>query len=212
MEKLITRYIILCFALLLVACFANLLAYSKFDKSGSGLAAIAKIPRNIGGWHGKDVKLNPLVYNILETRAIIHRSYLRKNQAVFLSIVYYPETKVDFHAPEGCLAGKGVQIKKSATLISFELDGREMNLSANQLIRENKDGGELIYYFYKAGGFLGRSYFGLRLHLVLNKLTSRKSGALIRISTPVRGNDFKQASATLTAFTRELYPYLIRAL
>ena len=210
MEKLTTRYIILCFALLLVACFANLLAYSKFDRSGSGLAAVAKIPRNIGAWHGKDVKLDPLVYNILETRAIIHRSYLRKNRAVFLSIVYYPKTKVDFHAPEGCLAGQGVQIDKSARTIYINYRGEKLKINVNQLVRWRSGSNELIFYFYKAGRFMGKSYIRLRFNLALNKFgKDEKSGSLIRVSAPVSGDDYQRTSETLVSFITDLYPYLV---
>ena len=63
--------------------------------------------------------MDPHVFDILETKSILNREYVSHAQMVLLSLVYYPETKVDFHAPEACLAGKGIQISKSEKTIEI---------------------------------------------------------------------------------------------
>ncbi|MEA3322718.1 MAG: EpsI family protein [Patescibacteria group bacterium] len=136
-----------------------------------------------------------------------------KRKKIFLSIVYYPETKVDFHAPEGCLAGQGIQISKTAKTIYITHKERKVKINLNQLVRKNNNSNELIYYFYKAGDFHGKSYIRLRLALAMNKFsTKEKSGALIRISTPALNSDYQPASENLISFIAELYPYLIKHL
>jgi len=116
-----------------------------------------------------------------------------------LSIVYYPETKVDFHAPEACLEGRGIQISKSYQTITITPNEKKVKINLNRLIRKQGGSDELIYYFYKAGDFLGKNYIKLRLNLALNKFGRKeKNGSLIRVSTPVFGEDYKSASNTLT--------------
>jgi len=213
MGKIRNRYFILFTVLLLTAVAVNFLSYDTFNKAEASIRTIEKIPLNLGKWHGVDVSLEENIYEILETRSIIHRKYFANDSSVFLSIVYYPETKVNFHAPEACLAGKGFQISKTAKTIQFTHNDHKVKVNLNQLVRQNNNSNELIYYFYKAGDFLGNGYIKLRFSLAMNKfLTKEKSGALIRISTPALKNDYQHASENLTSFISELYQYLIKYL
>ena len=213
MEKLISRYIILSVILALGAVIVNFLNYNPFYKTENAVGTISKIPLQIGKWHGRDVPLDTRIYDILETKAIINRNYISDGHSVFLSLVYYPETKVDFHAPEGCLAGRGVQISKSMRSVFIHYQGTSHEIKVNQLIRRDKGSEELFFYFYKAGDFMGENYIRLRFELALNKFSrTRKSGSLIRISTPLKFGDYDNAGKVLTEFLEELYPYLIKYL
>ncbi len=213
MEKLKTRYIILVSVLAVTAAVVSFLNYDIFYKADAAVETIKKIPLVIGKWRGSDVPLDSRVYDILETRAIINRSYVSNGKSVFLSLVYYPETKVDFHAPEACLSGRGVQVSKSPQSIVINYRGKKVKIGVNQLIRRDNNYDVLYFYFYKAGNFVGRDYLKLRMNLAWNKFFSRRrSGSLIRVSTTVRAGDFETASNTLTNFIQDLYPYLIRYL
>jgi len=213
MGKIRNRYIILFTVLLITAIAVIFLSYDTFNEADASIQTIEKIPLKLGIWQGVDVNLEENIYEILETRSIIHRKYFLGDNSVFLSVVYYPETKVDFHAPEACLAGKGVQISKSAKTLYVTHNGRKVRINLNQLVRQNNNSNELIYYFYKTGDFLGKSYIKLRFALAMNKFsTKEKSGALIRISTPALNSDYNPASENLTSFIAELYPYLIKYL
>ena len=105
MEKLRSRYIVLIAILLLTSVIVNYLSYDTFNKAETASLTIGKIPLNLGKWKGIDIPLDERIYDILETRAIINRSYFYNGSSVFLSVVYYPETKVGFHGPEECLGG-----------------------------------------------------------------------------------------------------------
>ena len=213
MGKIKNRYLILFAVLLLTAVAVNFLSYDTFNEAEASIQTIEKIPLKLGKWQGIDVSLEDNIYEILETRSIIHRKYFANDSSVFLSVVYYPETKVDFHTPEACLGGKGVQISKSVKTIYINHNGLKIRVNLNQLIREHYNSRELIYYFYKAGDLLDKSYIKLRFALAMNKFsTKEKSGALIRISTPALSSDYQPASENLTSFIAELYPYLIKYL
>lgn len=213
MEKLRSRYIILIAILLLTSVIVGYLSYDTFNKAKAASLTIEKIPLNLGKWKGTDIPLDERIYDILETRAIINRSYFYDGSSVFLSLVYYPETKVDLHRPEGCLAGRGIETSKSDQTIIITYNENKLKINLNQLIRQQENSSELIYYFYKAGDFLGENYIRLRFNLALNKFgRKKKGGALIRVSTPNMANDFEGASAILTSFIADLYPYLIKYL
>jgi len=214
MEKIGKRYIALIAILVFTSLFVSFLSYDTFHKAGAGIQAIKKIPLEVGKWQGKDIPLDDRVYEILETKSVIHRVYYTENgKEVFLSIVYFPETKVEFHAPEGCLGGEGIQIAKSARKINLIVDGKEVKINSNQLIWQREGKENLVYYFYKAGKFLEQSYIRLRLALAINKFTNReKSGSLVRVSTPILSGDIQEASNVLINFIGELHPFLIKYL
>jgi len=210
-----SRYLTLAGLLLLTAIFIRIVSYDTYNNPEQGINAIAKIPMQIGQWQGKDIPLEENIYEILETRSIIHRLYSSPSgENVFLSLVYYTETKVDFHAPESCLGGQGVKVTKDEKAVLLNSGGQKIQLAVNQLLRKDDNDNTLVYYFYKAGKFLGNDYIRLLLNLVLNKLLGAKvkSGALIRVSTPVardQGGE-KKAQIELRNFIEELYPFLLQ--
>lgn len=207
------RYIIVILALIISSILVHLLSYSIFNQSEKGLASIEKIPLDIEKWHGKEIPLDGRIYDILETKSIINRKYVSDfGDEVFLSIVYYPETKVDFHAPEGCLAGQGIDIEKSLEKIKIINDGKIFQIEVNKLIQKQSNNQEsLIYYFYKAGNFMGSSYLNLRLNLVLNKfLSNEKSAALIRVSSALNSQNLQNNALILQKFIQDIIPYIIK--
>ncbi len=208
------RYIIILILFGISAVVVNSLSYESFGRMEDGFAAIGKIPTVIDGWQGKDMALEESVYEILETETIIHRSYTLNDSTLLLSVVYYPQTKVDFHAPESCLGGQGIQTKSSSRVIEIRTsDGGTLPLYINEILWGKGSEESLVYYFYKAGSFVGNSYIKLRFALALNKFTSSdKSGALIRVSIPVYLSNYKKAEDTLREFLGAIYPYVIEAL
>lgn len=206
------RYLTVIVLLALTAGIVRFISYDTYNNPEKGLTAIAQIPMQLGKWQGKDMPLEENIYEILETRSIIHRSYSSPSgENVFLSIVYYTETKVDFHAPEGCLAGQGVQVTKEEKIISLFPDGAEVKLGVNQLVRKEEGLNTLVYYFYKAGQFLGQNYIRLRFNLMINRLASeQKSGSLIRVSAPIAlsPEGEENAETTLRNFLEDVYLYI----
>lgn len=204
------RYLWLIIILFLQVLAVRAVSYDSQVSAEQGLEAISKIPHNFGDWKGTDYPLDPQIYDILETRSIIHRSYENSaGQKVFLSIVYYAETKVDFHAPEACLGGQGVKTLKSPDTVL--IDKLKTILTVSKLVQQSEHGkNDLVYYFFKAGPFMGRSYLKLRLNLVLNKFGNEsKSGSLIRVSTEMHNTlDDRQESALLKEFINQINPYI----
>ncbi len=211
-----SKYLLLILVMSFLAVGIQLVSYDKAVTVMQGVETVKQIPLRIGDWQGTDHRLDQLVYDILETKSILHRSYRNsQDQEVFLSLVYYEETKVDFHAPEGCMGGQGVKTEKTPAIINMvSSSGGTVPLEVNRLIQKQDNSTTLVYYFYKTGSFVGRNYIKLRLNLVLNKFKeAKKSGSLIRVSTPLSTNDNgKNSHDELESFINDLYPYLVKYL
>jgi len=207
------KYIIILILFALSALVVNYLSYEPFGRTDNGLEAIGMIPHTIGGWRGEDLYLDRSVYELLETKAIIHRNYTLNDTTILLSVVYYPQTKVDFHAPESCLGGKGIRTQSSVKRIQLDQNERTVDLDINMILREQGQDRQIVYYFYKAGPFIGNSYIKLRFAVAFNKFSNReKSGSLVRLSTPVIHGDREEASRKLISFLEQLYPYVVKSL
>ena len=198
----------------LSAFLVNCLTYGTYQNAEAGLQAIKGIPLEFGKWHGKDMPLEERIYELLETKFIIHRIYHAENGTeVFLSIVYHPETKVNLHGPEQCLGAQGIALEKSLNRISFKSGNKTVGINLNRLIQQRYGKEILYFYFFKAGDFMGPNYTKLRLNLAINKLTNKKkNGSLIRFSTPVSDENTQEAANILTGFIQDLYPCLIKYL
>ena len=214
MESVRNRYLILVALLAIMAIVAYSVSYKTYPYAEKGVLSLTNIPKHIEGYEGKDLPLEESVYELLETRAIMHRIYESGNSRnVFVSIVHYPETKVDFHAPESCLGGQGIEISKSRKSVKIIQGNEEIRINMNQLIWEWENEKVLVYYFYKTGEYLDESYIRLRLNLIINKVRNvRKSGSLIRLSTPINSDNIQEASIILENFLTALYPFLLRNL
>ncbi|MCP3933655.1 MAG: EpsI family protein [Bacteroidetes bacterium] len=203
------NYLILIVVMIFLSITIPLVSYDKAVTMEQGVKTVNQIPLRIGDWHGTDHTLDQLAYDILETKAILHRSYRNsQGREIFLSLVYYAETKVDFHAPEGCLGGQGVKTEKTPMTINItNASGGTTSLKINKLIQKQDNRNTVVYYFYKTGFFVGRNYIKLRLNLVLNKFKeAKKSGSLIRVSTTDNG---KESQKELENFLSSLFPYLM---
>ena len=214
MEGLGKSFIVLSCTLAVSWAFVHQLGSEVVVNERVGLERIEKIPHKMGEWQGTDVSMGEAVYDTLQTRSIIHRSYQDPaGQTVFLSLVYYPEARVDFHDPEACLGGQGVEMKATNETIAFVSQGKQIRIGVRRLVSIREGNESLVYYFYKSGQFFGQSYIRLRWDVALNKLGNREtSGTLVRVSSPVFPGDGDQAAECLLSFLQALYPYLNRHL
>jgi len=210
MANLKLRYLTVIILLILTASVVYSLQYNSSYDDKAGLADLQSFPMQVGKWAGRDFLLDEMVYEILETRAIIHRSYTADNgDNVFLSVVHYHDTKVDFHAPESCIGGRGNKTVKTTKRITLTSDNQKKILSVARMITTRDTGQTLTYYFFKAGQFMGSNYIKMRLNIAANKLSRNNARAsLIRISTTLIPGREDDADKKLNDFLAELLPFL----
>ena len=206
MANLKFRYLIVVILLTVTIFVVYSLRYDSYRDDEINSDELQEIPMQFGDWQGQDLQLDEMVFEILETNAIIHRNYMDKHgNIILLSIVHYHDTKVDFHAPEACLGGLGLSTTKTKLKLDLELtNSKKILLEVAQLLSKDNDKQLLSYYFYKSGDFLGQNYIQLRLNIAVNKLLEKdSSGSLIRVSTSLNGSKAK-ASRILINFLNEL--------
>jgi EpsI family protein len=215
MAKLKKQYIIILLLLAATAFVVKDLQGDYSQMSESGIEAIDNIPMQLGDtWRGQDFPLEEMVYDILETRAIIHRSFTDKTgNNVFLSIVHYADTKVDFHAPESCIGGRGLKTTKTEKTIGIQTSEGEIKINMAKMVTERSNGMSLSYYFYKSGKFIGSNYIKMRLSIAANKLMNNDTrGSLIRLSTTFEPGGEEKAEFLLVHFMHDLLPSIAKAL
>ncbi len=214
MANLKFRYLIAILLLIVTVFVINSLQYDFSQDDETGLAILQAIPMQIGRWKGKDVSLDETVYEILETRAIIHRSFTAKNgDNVFLSVVHYHDTQVDFHAPEACLGGRGGKTNKITKTITLFSGTQQRTIDIAQIIATRPTGQNLIYYFFKSGQYIGSNYIKMRLSIAANKLARNDTRAsLIRISTTLIPGNEVVAESMLIDFLENLFPHIKQSL
>jgi len=202
MGKIRNRVFVLITLLAAAGLLSGWLSAQWYAPKGNG-SYLKDFPVNHEGWMGEKIGMEKKVYDILETDALVLNSYVKDGKPVLLAIVYYPDAKVDFHMPEACYSARGVKINKRIRPIALNAIGT-INVSELNIVRGGSK--ELIYYFFKSGNFMGNSYNRLRFNLVLNNLLSKeKSGALVRISTPVIG-EADDADSRLINFLDDFVP------
>lgn len=210
MANLKFRYLIVILLLAVTASVVNGLQYDSSRDDEAGLADLQAFPMQIGRWMGQDFPLDEMVYEILETRAIIHRSFTADNgDNVFLSVVHYHDTKVDFHAPEACIGGRGDKTKKTTKTVTLFSGDQEKTLDIAEMVTTRETGQTLTYYFFKSGQFVGSNYIKMRLSIAANKLARNDArGSLVRISTTLTPGNEAEAESLLTDFMENLLPHV----
>lgn len=206
------RYLTAVLLIAITAFAIHLLQYNSQYNNRNALEAINKIPLRIASWIGQDVHIDNEIYKILDTRAIVHRTYLSDNgDNVFLSIVHYADTKVDFHMPEGCLGGSGIEAIKRVKTITIPTINEKQDVDIAEIITDDNGLKTLVYYFYKVGDFTGQNYIQMRMNVAISKLTKgNSSGSLIRVSTPISLKNLVGAQATLLNFLSDFFPAIKR--
>jgi len=208
------RYLIVTLLLMVTAFMINSLQYDSYQDDETGLAILQAIPMKVGKWKGQDVSLDETVYEILETRAIIHRSFTLDNgDNIFLSVVHYHDTKVDFHAPEACLGGRGEKTTKTTKAITLFSGAQKRTIDMAEIIATKPTGQTLTYYFFKSGKFIGSNYIKMRLSIASNKLVRNDTrGSLVRISTTIIPGNLATTKVILIDFMENLFPYIQQSL
>ncbi|MCD6288601.1 MAG: EpsI family protein, partial [Candidatus Hydrogenedentes bacterium] len=160
---------------------------------------------------GVKLPVSDRVVDILETSNIVIRDYLGPNGArVKVAIVYYPQYRVYFHLPEGCLAGQGSVIVDNGER-KVDLAGTDFGtVSARKIVFEQAAGNEVVLYFFESGPMITAKYSLMRLHMMKNHVMRRQTGAaLVRFSTFVpAGADVETGFQTLQTFMKQFVPML----
>jgi EpsI family protein len=171
-------------------------------------SALATLPTRIDTYEGRDIPLESTVESVLRADFNLQRAYYGAGSLVWLYIGYYGTVRGGRpeHTPRGCYTGAGWGIESARTL-RVDPDG---DLRANEYLVERDGERRLVHFWYRSAqrtGMLGG--WDQNVDRFVGRLTEgRADGALIRISTPLSGEDEVSARGRLLGFASALDPLL----
>ena len=170
-------------------------------------AKMADFPKEIKQWKGKDIPLSERDFEILETKNLIVREYKNPGaDSIYLYIIYSQENRKALHPPEICYTGGGAStiLKKTVVQITD-------NLKANMFAIESRDSRQLVVYWFKVANFNTPSYLKQQLKFVIDRtLGKRNSGAMIRVSTPIKTAGTELSLNLIKSFVVEIEPLIAK--
>lgn len=199
-----TFIIVVC--ILIAVAIIGLLSYLPARTDAALRVKVADFPKAIGEWRGADIPLDEETYRILETRNLFMRDYKNtKGDSIYFYVVYSEDNRKVSHPPEVCYLGSGV------TIVDKSLVQITDSIRATRMIVENTDSRQLVVYWYKAGSLNTDKYLKQQLKIVTDRIFGKRtSGALIRVSTDIKGTNNGAALALLKHFSKQIEPLLAK--
>lgn len=177
------RYIPAFLVLGILACFPLALPSSSTIDQGLDPRFNA-IPYQIGDWHGQDVEIDQLTYDILETKNILSRVYQNSaKEQIHLMLVGSDKDRRVAHPPEVCYTSSHYQILNS--------QDKTLNVGAQQIPAKrfvaqdehNTAHQEKVLYLYKVGDRFTANYYAQQLQFAWDRLARKETQVLlIRLS------------------------------
>ncbi len=170
------------------------------------------LPHQFGVWHGSDVTISSEVLDTLGQGDFLSREYYNDAYAKFnvdVFMAYFPSQRASqtIHSPEHCLPGSG-WFPLESSRIMLALPGHAP-FPANRYLIVKGDDRLLVLYWYWAHDRAVASEYWAKYYLIADAIRlNRTDGALIRIATPIRGEDVDAAQQRLVSFARELVPII----
>ena len=162
-----------------------------------------QFPLEVGRWQGREQALSQWAYDALETPYVFVRDYARPGSPdpVNLSLVWFDDTNVAFHAPEACMSSK---ITAAGTVrITFDASGEH---EVKKLLVELGTTQYVMLYFFDVDGYVTTSQARIRLKLLANRLHFKRSAAtFIRVMALLKG-DGQETVEDLQVFLKDFMP------
>lgn len=196
------RFWIVILATFLSACVVFMVKVSEPLENNN----LYKFPLTINDWRGNEIKMEDYVYKSLETPYAFLRNYSspKYKYPINLSIVWYDDRNISFHAPESCLGGIGNTVKEKDE-VKIHLD-KDYVIGKLRVGMNNND--QLVLYFFDVDGFITTSQSDIRFKVLMKRMQfKRASASFIRIMAPIETNEQDTMKAELE-FLKNIYPLL----
>ena len=168
----------------------------------------------IGGqeWSSYEQKMDEQTLTVLETRDYMLRRYVRAGGPdIDFCVIFSQDNRKGTHPPDLCLEGGGQDIVAAADVVLGEVPNRG-SLRCRELVVQSSTQSQYFLYTYKCGNIYTESFWVQQFIIFTNGLLNRDaSGALIRVSTPIR-TTVEDARQRSTEFFKVAIPYLDAAL
>jgi len=171
------------------------------------------MPLRIGDWTGVSQAMEPEIIDTLDLSDYIIIDYRNpEGQLVNFYTAYYESQRKgeSIHSPATCLPGSGWSFKDAGLQTLSSPNAGFKPIRVNRAFMERSGSRELVYYWFQMRGRVLTSTYQLKIFVFWNALLhQRTDGALVRLITPVYGNEkLPQAEARLEGFAAQIVPLL----
>jgi EpsI family protein len=182
---------------------------------------LANLPLALGAWQGeRGQDLDQKVLAVLGVNEYLLRSYATIGKPpIGLYVGYYESQRQGdtMHSPLNCLPGAGwlpVQQRRVEVPVTDAHGPRTIVI--NDFIIEKGLDRQVVLYWYQAHGRVVASEYWGKIYTVVDAVRlNRTDGALVRLTTPVRGSGpeaEQDAERSAIAFVQQVFPQLARFL
>lgn len=173
--------------------------------------SFSSFPAIVGSWKGQDETiLEPDTLNMLKLSDYLMRRYVgRDGSSVWLYIGYWQSQRrgADLHSPKNCLPGGGWE-PIEASRLSIPVTGHSSPISVNRYLVQKDNQMQLIIYWFQSRGTAVAGELDAKIELLRGAiLRNRTDGALVRLSSPVKGG-VDETTGRLVQYVQALYPIL----
>lgn len=170
-----------------------------------------ELPYLIGDWTGQEQPLEQRIVLAASVTDYTNRFYVNpEGSVVQLYVGYYASQRTGdtIHSPKNCLPGAGWEPVKQDYATIVLTSGRK--IVVNDYVIQQGLNRELVFYWYQGRGRVIASEYWGKFWMISDAITrNRTDGALVRLLTPISGNDGAAAAqARLVKFAQVLFPDL----
>jgi exosortase D (VPLPA-CTERM-specific) len=162
-------------------------------------------PREIAGWSGQTMTLEPGVERILGADDYLATFWQHPEEAAgvdfFLSFYHSQTDGSAIHSPEVCLPGAGWEVAAIRPVEITLPGGAAGAITVNRAVIQKGLERQLVYYWFEGRGRQVTNDFAAKFHTVADGLTmGRSDGGLVRLITPIDEAGVAAAEARLERF------------
>jgi EpsI family protein len=178
-----------------------------------------KVPYELGGWVAVDTKFDS-AYGTDPADTSLLRIYMQQEHSrqgvkpIVTYVGFYNDlaTYMDVHSPDVCYPAQGWKVSASKKS-QFMMHSQGHEFQPHEGLVEKQGDRRLVIWWYYAGArpLENRIRYVYAL-LAMSSLTGRRDGSMVRLETPVYGDDDVEARRSIQEFQQEFLPRLDKAL
>ncbi len=182
---------------------------------------LSNLPTSVVEWQGQPTeRFDQQTLAVLGTDDYLNRVYVSPTYgSVGFYVGYYQSQRQGskLHSPLVCLPGTGWETERSGLLTIPMVSGSgRRTIEVNRLtIAKGLDRQVVLYWYQSQGRVIANEYWGKLYSMVDAARRRRTDTAIVRVLSPVVGNDAQaeaRAEQAATGFTQAVFPLLSRFL
>ncbi|MEZ4281076.1 MAG: EpsI family protein [Myxococcota bacterium] len=193
--------------LLVVLLLTGVAAWWLTQRPGpaSDVASLRELPPEVADWRAIDIPIEQDVADMLRADLNVQRAYVHpQGYVVYVYVGYYGTTRggTPEHTPEMCYPAQGWAILARDSVAIAGAEG----LAAREFVVEKDGDRRLVHFWYRTALETGiQSTAALRwTHFWARLRAGRGDGALVRLDTPIEGDDVDAARLKLLPMDRAI--------